>query len=44
MAGNRGFKTYLVADGCFTFGQTGWNGNAPERRGRSRHLDKQQHR
>ncbi len=28
MAGNLGFSTYLVADGCFTFGQTDWNGIA----------------
>jgi nicotinamidase-related amidase len=26
MAGNLGFKTYLVADGCFTFGRKDWNG------------------
>ena len=26
MAGNLGFVTYLVADGCFTFGRTDWNG------------------
>lgn len=26
MAGNLGFKTYLVADGCFTFARTDWNG------------------
>ncbi|MGH6661782.1 MAG: cysteine hydrolase family protein [Rhodospirillales bacterium] len=26
MAGNLGFSTYLVADGCFTFGRTDWNG------------------
>jgi nicotinamidase-related amidase len=26
MAGNLGFETYLVADGCFTFGRTDWNG------------------
>lgn len=26
MAGNLGFATYLVADGCFTFGRTDWNG------------------
>ena len=28
MAGNLGFATYLVADGCFTFGRTDWNGTA----------------
>lgn len=28
MAGNLGFATYLVADGCFTFGRTDWNGVA----------------
>jgi|SRR5215813_6604762 len=26
MAGNLGFATYLVADGCFTFGRPDWNG------------------
>ncbi|WP_233853140.1 cysteine hydrolase family protein [Paraburkholderia sp. HD33-4] len=26
MAGNLGFDTYLVADGCFTFARTDWNG------------------
>jgi len=26
MAGNLGFRTYLVADACFTFDQTDWNG------------------
>jgi nicotinamidase-related amidase len=26
MAGNLGFTPYLVADGCFTFGRTDWNG------------------
>lgn len=26
MAGNLGFAAYLVADGCFTFGRTDWNG------------------
>lgn len=26
MAGNLGFETYLVADGCFTFGRADWNG------------------
>ena len=26
MAGNLGFDTYLVADGCFTFGRADWNG------------------
>lgn len=26
MAGNLGFATWLVADGCFTFGRTDWNG------------------
>ncbi|MFM0757300.1 cysteine hydrolase family protein [Paraburkholderia strydomiana] len=26
MAGNLGFKTYLVADGCFTFARTDWDG------------------
>lgn len=26
MAGNLGFHTYLVADGCFTFARTDWNG------------------
>lgn len=26
MAGNLGFSTYLVADGCFTFDRTDWNG------------------
>ncbi|WZB64493.1 isochorismatase family protein [Achromobacter xylosoxidans] len=32
MAGNLGFQTWLVADGCFTFGRKDWNGAA--RRGR----------
>jgi nicotinamidase-related amidase len=26
MAGNLGFATYLVGDGCFTFGRTDWSG------------------
>lgn len=26
MADNLGFSVYLVADGCFTFGRTDWNG------------------
>lgn len=26
MAGNLGFATYLVSDGCFTFGRKDWNG------------------
>jgi nicotinamidase-related amidase len=26
MAGNLGFRTYLVADGCFTFARADWNG------------------
>ena len=26
MAGNLGFDTFLVADGCFTFGRKDWNG------------------
>jgi nicotinamidase-related amidase len=26
MAGNLGFATYLVADGCFTFARKDWNG------------------
>ena len=26
MAGNLGFRTYLVADGCFTFGRPDWSG------------------
>lgn len=26
MAGNLGFETYLVEDGCFTFGREDWNG------------------
>lgn len=26
MAGNLGFAVYLVADGCFTFGRSDWNG------------------
>src|SRR5262245_47723625 len=26
MAGNLGFAAYLVADGCFTFGRSYWNG------------------
>ncbi|MGF6413932.1 cysteine hydrolase family protein [Paraburkholderia sp. MM5477-R1] len=26
MAGNLGFDTYLVADGCFTFARTDWHG------------------
>ena len=28
MAGNLGFNTYLVADGCFTFGRFDWDGRA----------------
>ena len=28
MAGNLGFETYLVADGCFTFGRLDWDGRA----------------
>jgi hypothetical protein len=28
MAGNLGFRTYLVADGCFTFAKVDWNGTA----------------
>lgn len=28
MAGNLGFQTWLVADGCFTFARTDWNGTA----------------
>ncbi|MFL9996636.1 cysteine hydrolase family protein [Paraburkholderia sediminicola] len=28
MAGNLGFQTYLVADGCFTFARTDWSGTA----------------
>ncbi|MGX6998759.1 cysteine hydrolase family protein [Caballeronia sp. KNU42] len=28
MAGNLGFNTYLVADGCFTFGRLDWDGRA----------------
>jgi len=28
MAGNLGFRTYLVADACFTFDQTDWNGTS----------------
>ena len=28
MAGNLGFDTYLVEDGCFTFGRLDWNGRA----------------
>lgn len=28
MAGNLGFRVYLVADGCFTFGRKDWNGRA----------------
>jgi nicotinamidase-related amidase len=28
MAGNLGFSTYLVADGCFTFGRIDWDGTA----------------
>lgn len=28
MAGNLGYDTYLVADACFTFGRTDWNGQA----------------
>jgi nicotinamidase-related amidase len=28
MAGNLGFDTYLVADGCFTFGRLDWDGRA----------------
>ncbi|MBN3728325.1 cysteine hydrolase family protein [Burkholderia sp. Ac-20379] len=27
MAGNLGFRTYLVADGCFTFARADWNGS-----------------
>ncbi|MFP3246590.1 MAG: isochorismatase family protein, partial [Paraburkholderia sp.] len=26
MAGNLGFDTYLVEDGCFTFGRVDWEG------------------
>lgn len=26
MAGNLGFQTWLVDDGCFTFARTDWNG------------------
>jgi nicotinamidase-related amidase len=26
MAGNLGFRTFLVADGCFSFARTDWNG------------------
>jgi hypothetical protein len=26
MAGNLGFRTFLAADGCFTFARTDWNG------------------
>ncbi|WP_425495625.1 cysteine hydrolase family protein [Pandoraea capi] len=26
MAGNLGFQTWLVSDGCFTFARTDWNG------------------
>jgi nicotinamidase-related amidase len=26
MAGNLGFRTFLVADGCFTFARADWNG------------------
>ncbi|WP_207002486.1 cysteine hydrolase family protein [Trinickia mobilis] len=26
MAGNLGFQTWIVADGCFTFARTDWNG------------------
>lgn len=26
MAGNLGFRTWLVADGCFTFARPDWNG------------------
>ena len=26
MAGNLGFQTWVVADGCFTFGRKDWNG------------------
>ncbi|MFY1916760.1 isochorismatase family protein [Achromobacter xylosoxidans] len=28
MAGNLGFQVWLVADGCFTFARTDWNGSA----------------
>ncbi len=28
MAGNLGFATWLVADACFTFARTDWNGVA----------------
>lgn len=28
MAGNLGFQAWLVADGCFTFARTDWNGTA----------------
>ena len=28
MAGNLGFNTYLVEDGCFTFGRLDWDGRA----------------
>src|SRR5262249_27722168 len=28
MSGNLGFSTYLVADGCFTFDRSDWNGVA----------------
>jgi nicotinamidase-related amidase len=27
MAGNLGFQTWLVADGCFTFARSDWNGS-----------------
>lgn len=27
MAGNLGFQAWLVADGCFTFARTDWNGS-----------------
>ncbi|CAM3721769.1 Isochorismatase-like domain-containing protein [Bordetella sputigena] len=26
MAGNLGFQTFVVADGCFTFARADWNG------------------
>ncbi len=26
MAGNLGFRTWLAADACFTFGRKDWNG------------------
>ena len=28
MAGNLGFQTWVVADGCFTFGRKDWNARA----------------